>query len=157
MNADAFQNVRNQIGFCGIWCGSCAAGNGAILELARKFEEAVEKYQLEKWAPENFDFNEFRKGLGSIQTMSRCPGCLKGGGTPNYKIQRCASSKQMANCSRCDQLMECENFESLEKSHPAIKEELKKIAKKDQNELVEKWTGELKSKWPHLVLFLNSP
>ena len=46
----AFQNVKDQIGFCGIWCGSCVAGNGAVVELTRRFEEVVRKYNLEKWA-----------------------------------------------------------------------------------------------------------
>jgi len=48
LEVDSFKNVKNQIGFCGIWCGSCAAGNGAIVELARRFDEIVKKYELEK-------------------------------------------------------------------------------------------------------------
>jgi hypothetical protein len=29
-NANAYENVMDQIGYCGICCGSCAVGNGAL-------------------------------------------------------------------------------------------------------------------------------
>jgi len=63
---EPFENVKEQTGFCGIWCGSCAAGNGAIVELARRFEKVVRDYELEMWVPKEFDFKEFMKGLTSI-------------------------------------------------------------------------------------------
>ncbi len=37
--AEAFDRVKAQIGACGIWCGSCAVGNGSLRELSRRFEE----------------------------------------------------------------------------------------------------------------------
>ncbi len=154
MKVDAFENVKNQIGFCGIWCGSCPAGNGVTVELARRFEEMAKKQKLEKWVPKNFDFQEFMKGLASIQAMPLCPGCQKGGGNQTCKIRTCAQNKKVARCSQCNQLKECRNFESLEKSHPKIREDLTKIAGMEQKELVEKWLGELKTKWPHCILFL---
>jgi hypothetical protein len=40
----AFENVKSQIGFCGIWCGSCVVGNGTLRELTRKFEEMTRAY-----------------------------------------------------------------------------------------------------------------
>ncbi len=80
MAVKPFDDVENQIGFCGIWCGSCPAGNGSVVELTRRYEEVVKKNQLEKWAPKDFDFEEFMKGLASLQKVSLCQGCLKGGG-----------------------------------------------------------------------------
>jgi hypothetical protein len=153
MTTSAFETVRDQMGFCGIWCGSCAAGNGAMVELTRRYEELVKKYNLEKWAPRNFDFKEFAKGLTSIQTMSLCPGCQKGGGPPTCKIRICALEKSVASCSHCSQLMQCVNFEQVEKTHPRIKQDLMKIRGQDKKAVTEKWLSELKVKWPHCVLF----
>lgn len=156
LKVEAFQDVRNQIGFCGIWCGSCAAGNGAILELTRRYEQVVQNYNLEKWAPKEFDFKEFAKGLTSIQAMSLCPGCKKGGGAPACKIRVCALKKGLDDCSRCELLVKCEDFGELEKSHPKIKEDLLEIKNNDRTKLIEKWTNELKAKWPHCVLVCDS-
>jgi hypothetical protein len=150
-----FDNVKDQIGYCGIWCGSCPGGNGAILEVARRFKELAKRSELERWVPKDFDFKEFMKGLKFIQTMSMCPGCLKGGGNPSCGIRICAVDKKVTSCSQCAQLAECKNFGWLEENYPTVKEELRKIAGKDQKELIEKWTGELRKKWPHCVLFLD--
>jgi hypothetical protein len=147
-----FQNVKNQIGFCGIWCGSCSAGNGAMIELTKKYDDLVDKYRLEKWVPKDFDFKEFKKGLGSIQTMSLCPGCQKNGGPPACKIRTCAVKKGIVNCSQCETLTECSNFQDIEKSHPKIRQGLKEMKNASQNELINKWTDELKTKWPHCVV-----
>ena len=48
MGTKPFDNVENQIGFCGIWCGSCPAGNGSVVEPTRKYEEIVKKNRMEK-------------------------------------------------------------------------------------------------------------
>lgn len=153
-----FENVKNQVGFCGIWCGSCLGGNGAILELTKRYEEITKrsKAALEKWAPKEFNFNEFMKGLACIQAMPLCPGCRKGGGNSSCKIRICALNKGVTDCSQCDQLKECTNFEELEKSSPKIKEGLTEIKNKGQKALVEKWMDELKTKWPHCVLLCAS-
>jgi len=156
LETEPFEKVKNQIGFCGIWCGSCGAGNGAIQELARRFEEIVKNYQLEKWVPKEFNFKEFMKGLACTQAMSSCLGCQKGGGPPTCKVRICALEKGMADCSQCDQLVECKNFEELEKNYPKIKEELMEIRGKDRPALIEKWVDELRSRWPHCVLLCAS-
>jgi len=87
MGSEAFRNVENQIGYCGIWCGSCPGGNGVSMEFTKKYEDFVKKSQLEKWAPKTFDFSEFMKGLAAIQTMPSCTGCLKGGVTQPAKSE----------------------------------------------------------------------
>jgi hypothetical protein len=155
---EGFGNVKNQIGFCGIWCGSCLGGNGAVLELTRKYEQTIKRSQhaLEKWAPKEFNFNEFVKGLACIKAMPLCPGCKKGGGNPTCEIRSCASKKNITNCSQCDGLAECENFKSLEQSNPRIREELGKIRNVDPKEVIEKWMSELKTKWPHCTLLCLS-
>lgn len=155
---EAFENVKDQIGFCGIWCGSCLGGNDAILELTRKYEQFIKQSQsaLEKWAPKEFNFNELIKNLTQIQAMPLCPGCKKGGGNPTCEIRICALKKNMTNCSQCDELAECKNFESLQRNHPKIKEELREIRNTDQKKVIEKRMSELKTKWPHCVLLCET-
>ena len=156
MKAKAFENVKNQIGYCGIWCGSCVAGNGALKELTNKYEEIITKYDLEEWAPKDFDFKEFKKGLASIQAMPLCPGCLKGGGRENCEIRECAARKNVDDCSECDEPEKCK-IELLQKMRTgALGAGLfVKMEKADKQELLEKWTAELKNKWPSSILFLN--
>jgi len=156
MKTKAFQNVKDQIGFCGVWCGSCPAGSGAIMELTRIYEEIVKKNKLEKWVPKDFDFKEFMKGLSSIQKMTPCSGCHNGGGNPTCAVRICAQKRNILNCSQCSELLICKNFKDLEKSHPRIKEDLKKIKDFDQNKLVEKWTDELKGEFPFCILLCNA-
>jgi len=155
---EGFENVKNQIGFCGIWCGSCLGGNDAIQELTRKYEQIIKRSQsaLEKWGPKEFNFNQFIKGLACIKAMPLCPGCKNGGGNPTCEIRMCALKKNVTSCSQCDALTECKNFESLEQNNPKTKEELRKIKNVDQKKVVEKWMSELKTKWPHCVLLCET-
>jgi hypothetical protein len=156
MGTKPFDNVENQIGFCGIWCGSCPAGNGSVVELTRRYEEIVRKNRVEKWAPKDFDFGEFMKGLSSLQKVSLCKGCLQGGGNPNCTIRICAREKKKSNCSQCESLTTCENFGLLEKSHPSIKKDLVKTRDTDQKELVKKWKTELEHRFPHCLVLCDS-
>jgi hypothetical protein len=71
-------------------------------------------------------------------------------------VRICASKKKITNCSQCEQLIACKNFETLEKAHPEIKEDLKKIRDIANQELVKKWTSELSEKWPHCILLCKS-
>ena len=134
MASKSFENVKGQIGYCGIWCGSCLGGNGAIFELTRNYEQIIKRSQsaLEKYAPKEFNFNELMKNLACVQAMPQCPGCKKDGGDMNCRVRLCASKKSIDNCSKCSQLMECRNFEELEKGCPKIKEDLAKIKGADK-------------------------
>ena len=155
MNSGSFDNVKNQIGFCGIWCGSCVVGNGALQTLTERYEEIVTNYGLEEWAPKDFDFKEFKKGLTSIQAISPCQGCLKGDGRPNCEMRICASDKNIADCNECDQMTACQNRETLQKMRTgALRAGLRvKTGNVDREELLQRWIGELKGKWPHRLLF----
>jgi len=157
LKAKPFENVRNQIGFCGIWCGSCVAGNGALMELTKQYEKTIKGYGLEEWAPKDFDFKEFLKGLTSIQAMPVCQGCLKGGGNPDCQIRNCASNKKLTECSECDQPTACKNLEMLQKMRTGASRAglFVKTENVDRQELIEKWTDELKSKCPSCILFLS--
>lgn len=153
MEFEPLQNVRHQIGFCGIWCGSCASGNGAIVEMARRFEKVVTGYGLEKWVPKDFDFKELMKGLTSLQATAICSGCRKGGGPPNCGVRICALEKGVNDCNECNQLVECKKFDRLLKNYPTIKEDLMKIKNKNRDELIAKWATEIKTKFPHCLVY----
>jgi hypothetical protein len=45
---EALENVKGQIGACGIWCGSCAVGNGALQELSRRYGELLKGHGLDE-------------------------------------------------------------------------------------------------------------
>lgn len=156
MRSETFENVRGQIGYCGIWCGSCAGGNGTVAELARRLEQMIQGYSLEKWLPKQFDFGEFTKGLQCIQTNVVCRGCRNGGGPSNCKIRICGLQKGVSDCSLCDELTKCSNFDLIEKNHPKIKEDLLETRNANHEELFQKWLHELRTKWPHCILFCSS-
>ena len=155
--AAPFENVKDQIGFCGIWCGSCVAGNGTLRELTKRYAETIKAYGLKEWAPDNFDYEEFSKGLASIQDMPLCPGCLKGGGRDNCEIRACASEKNLNDCSECPDIGSCEHAEILEKMRSgALDAGLSvKDTTSDKQELIEKWTAELRNTWPSSIIFME--
>jgi len=153
----AFGNVKEQIGFCGIWCGCCVVGNGTLRELTEKYNEIIGAYGLEEWAPEDFDYKEFLKGLKSIQSMPLCPGCLKGGGRDNCEMKTCALNRNIDGCSKCPELATCKHVEALQKMRSgALSAGLfVETEDVDRQQLIEKWTTELKSQWPCCILFMN--
>lgn len=69
-----FENVKHQIGACGAWCGSCVVGNGVLKKLTKKYQEMIDAYGLREWGPKDLDYDEFAKGVRSIQAMPSCPG-----------------------------------------------------------------------------------
>ena len=92
MKTDAFDNVKDQIGYCGIWCGSCVVGTGALMEVTRKYRELVTSYGLNEWAPEDVDYEKFYAALESVQGAPACPWCLQGGGRDDCEMRACARS-----------------------------------------------------------------
>lgn len=42
MATSPFANVKNQIGFCALWCGSCTVGNGVLRELTRRYKQLIQ-------------------------------------------------------------------------------------------------------------------
>ena len=158
MKAKAFDNVKNQVGYCAIWCGSCVVGNGALKELTKEFKHIIESYGVDKWGAEDqgFDGQELVKTLKSIQAIPVCPGCRKGGGATNCRIRACASSKKLVDCTNCEEFMTCENREALQKVRSGALDAGMSVKTDkdatDQQELIEKWTAELTSRFPHRLI-----
>ena len=155
MDNEPFENVRGQIGFCGIWCGSCVVGNGALRELTRRYKEVVKGYGLEGWAPPGFDFGEFMRGLESIQAMPLCEGCRKGGGREGCEIRACASGRGLEGCAVCGQPEACESAELLRVMRQGALDAglMVDTENTDREELIERWSAEIRGRWPSSVIF----
>jgi len=152
----AFENVKDQIGFCGIWCGSCIVGNGTLRELTKRYKELINAYDLKDWVPKDFDFGEFYKGLETIQSMSLCLGCLKGGGRDDCEIRICATNKNLQDCTSCQEFHKCK-IELLEYMRSGAREAGLSVKTQDDDggEVIKRWMSELKAKWPCCILFIK--
>jgi len=158
MEAKAFENVKNQIGYCAIWCGSCVVGNGALKELTKRYEHIIGSYGVDNWGAEDqgFDGRKLMKTLQSIQSIPVCRGCLKNGGATDCKIRACALSKKLADCTECKEFMRCQNREALKKVRTgALKAGM--LAKTDKDkanhqQLIKKWTAEITDKFPSCIV-----
>ena len=153
----AFENVRDQIGFCGIWCGSCIVGNGALQELTRRYKELIGVYGLEEWGPKDFDYKELIKGLESMQNVQLCSGCLRGGGRENCEMRSCAEGNRIVGCYACRGIDVCKHSEPLQYMRSgAIRAGLfVNTEDVDRQQLIENWTAKLRTHWPCSILFAN--
>ncbi len=154
---EAFENVRDQIGSCGIWCGSCIVGNGTLQELTRRYKELIAAYGLQEWGPKDFDYRELLKGLESIEKAPLCSGCLRGGGRDSCEMRSCAEHKRISGCHTCAAMVDCKHTELLNHMRSgAIKAGLfVKTEDVDRQQLIKNWTAELRIRWPCSVLFAN--
>lgn len=107
MSREALDNVFDQVGYCGIWCGSCAVGAGALMRIAEMYRDLAESHGLGHWGAAGFDYAEFLKGLDAIAALEVCPGCLKGGGRDDCELRSCASSRGLRGCVACGDRDEC--------------------------------------------------
>lgn len=108
-----FENVRDQIGPCGLWCGSCAYGNGTISGTAAALGKLIKDYGIEEWGPKGIDYDGLHGGLASVSAIPPCPGCLKGGGRTGCEMRACSSGKRLKECAACDDCGSCANTRIL--------------------------------------------
>ncbi len=146
--------MKNQIGYCGLWCGSCIVGNGTLKELTKRYEALIKGYGVDKWGATDFDSKEFMKGLASIQNLPICSGCLKGGGNEGCKIRPCVSKKKISDCNECNEHTKCKNVEALQKVRTGALDVgmLIKTGKGGQLQLKEKWTAEIRNRFPYSAI-----
>lgn len=153
METMAFVNVKNQIGRCGIWCCSCAIGNGDLKTLTKRCEHIISGYGVDEWGATNFDGKEFMKGLTSIQGLPICKGCLKDGGNNECKIRPCVVNRKLNDCTECSEMKICKNLEPLQKVRKGALQVGMLVRfendKTDHQASIKKWTAEIKSKCPH--------
>jgi hypothetical protein len=151
----AFERVREQIGYCGIWCGGCVVGNGTLRELTSRYAGLINSFGLPEWGPENVAWKELQGGLASIETMPPCPGCLNGGGRDNCEMKSCARNRKIDECNHCSELSACPHDKILHHMRDgAIKAGIPvKTASVEKDAFLERWEPELRSKWPCCALF----
>jgi hypothetical protein len=156
-NLQALENVKHQLGFCGIWCGSCIVGNGTLTELTKKYKDLIVAYGLPEWGPKDFDHDEFTKGLDSLEEIAPCAGCLKGGGRDHCEMRICASHRKLPDCTACADFPSCEHADILQHIRKGALEAGLFVKEKggDRSERMTKWADELKSIWPCCILFLD--
>jgi hypothetical protein len=156
MQTGPYENVKNQIGYCGLWCGSCIVGNGTLKELTQRYERLITGYGVDEWGAKGFDSKEFMKGLASIQNIPVCRGCLKGGGNEECRIRPCAVRKKMSDCCECGQAKTCENSAAVERvrSGALAVGMLIKTSKGGRKQLMEEWNAEIRRKFLGCLLDL---
>lgn len=154
----AFENVRDQIGSCGIWCGSCVVGNGALRELSRRYRQLVTDYGLARWGPADIDFGEFVRALESLERIPVCPGCGQGGGKEDCPLRACATATQTGYCSECRAPAACAHAQLLEHMRSGARKAglFVEAGEVPRPELVEQWSAELRATWPACILFARS-
>jgi hypothetical protein len=152
---NAFDNVKDQIGCCGIWCGSCIVGNGTLRELSRRYCQMLTDYGLEEWGPKDFSFADFAKGLDSMQQIPLCPGCQQGGGGENCEIRACVAKSQVKFCGQCITAADCRHAQLLEHMRSgAIRAGLLvEATAADPSARLDRWIAEIKGRWPSCILF----
>lgn len=153
----AYSRVKNQVGYCGIWCGSCVVGNGTLKQLTTWYEAVIKNYDLENWAPGNFDFKEFLKGLDTLKATPLCVGCRKGGGWEACPMRGCVAKRGIPDCAECDDQAACGHSASLEKMRTGSDRAglFVKRQKGKQKESVAQWAKKLQTRWPSCILFLG--
>jgi hypothetical protein len=155
MSREAFDNVFDQVGYCGIWCGSCAVGTGALMDIAERYRDLAESHGLGQWGADGFDYAEFLKGLDAIAALPLCPGCLKGGGRDDCELRTCARSRGLRGCVACDDRVECPNGRLLEHMRTGAERAGILVAEtpEDHDRSEDARRGELASLWWWRALF----
>ena len=143
--SSAFENVKNQLAYCGLWCGSCLVGNGTVNELALECRKALTNYGVNEWGPKGVDYKELLKGLAAIASMEPCRGCLRGGGRTNCEIRACAIKKELPECVDCGMQEECQNSRLIHHMRSGASRVGMKVSDKPGNraKVLEKWIAEM--------------
>ena len=155
MAENAFDKVRAQVGACGIWCGSCAVGNGAFTELSQRFEGLLRAYGFDHWGTEELDFGRLVQGLTSCQRVSECPGCRQGGGRDSCELRACAVAKGLSGCAQCPEMAGCKHIHLLQhmRSGALAAGLVVHTENVEAAPLMEQWTAGLAARWPCCILF----
>ena len=154
-NDEVYENVKQQIGYCGLWCGSCAVGNGTISRLGKELKQMVTGYGVTSWGPKDINYDDLITALSTLESKVSCKGCRKGGGNDSCKMRGCAQKKKVADCFQCQDRVACEHKEELEhlREEAAKVKMLLKTEDSDNQPLIEQWQNELKMSAQGCILF----
>ena len=151
----AYENVNDRSRCCGIWCGTCAIGNGTLQNLTKKYQDLTAAYGLKQWALKGLNYEEFSRGLTLLKNFPPCHGCLKGGGRDECETKTCALEKDIPDCTLCNQFGACEH-KKLINSMRSVSDAAGLFVKKpgtDNKKLIQDWSTRLQQKWPCSILF----
>lgn len=150
----AFDRVRDQIGYCGLWCGSCAVGNGCIGELGAGLRELLIAYDVSDFATVGTGWEPFLEALGSLKRAVACPGCREGGGRDTCDIKSCAVRHGLESCTECASFGGCEHSAILEHMRSgAARVGLSVLQQQESRiEALPEWTRAQAARWPCCVL-----
>jgi hypothetical protein len=134
-------DVKNQVGPCGITCGTCDLGNGTLANTSKKTIELINTVGIKDWAPmvhggEGLDWAATEKTLDWMTKYAFCAGCEKGGGSPTCAIRICANEKGFTLCNECDDLEACTKFDWLGDYSMTLKANLEGYRGKTKEEIV---------------------
>ena len=135
--------IQNQFGPCGILCGSCPLGGGAVAKSAKQTRKHISDCQIPMWSPfvpggEAIDWAAVDKALDWMTTYARCAGCRNGGGPPDCAIRICAQERGYELCSSCADLEVCSKFEWLGDYGQKVKDNLMQSRGLSREEYVRK-------------------
>jgi hypothetical protein len=138
-------NVKDQVGPCGITCGTCFLGNGSVAKSAKTTFDYINMIGIKEWAPmvlggSDLDWEDTEKALNWMTNYAFCEGCEKGGGPPNCAIRICAKSKEFELCNECDELGNCTKFDWLGEGAASLKQNLKENKGKTKQDFVKQAT-----------------
>jgi len=155
LDRKAFENVKGQVGYCGLWCGSCIVGNGTLRELTERYRGLIKGHGVEDWglAGHGMDGNACGNALIAIENLAICPGCLKGGGNDECAMRPCAREKKATDCIECREKATCRSLTPLERVRTgAAKAGMLMKSERGEPDMVA-WVAELKAKFPHSMLW----
>lgn len=147
-----FEKVKHQIGYCGLWCGSCIVGNGVLQELTRRYEHLIKGYGVAEWGAREFEGPAFLKGLASIRALPVCRGCLQGDGNVECSIRPCALSRNLTECHQCTAHTECPNRDALQNVRTGARRVDMRVTTAARRQILEQWTAEMKTTFPGCLL-----
>jgi len=140
----------NHLGHCGMLCGACPLGSGAVAESASQTRKHIADCQIPMWSPfvpggEAIDWKAMDRCLEWLQKYACCAGCKNGGGPPDCTIRICARERGMELCSSCRDLDGCNRFEWLKEHGQEAKENLKDNKGLSEEEYIKKMRLSFKS------------
>ena len=155
MAREAYENVRGQIGGCGIWCGSCALGNGSLRALIDGLGGVLDSHGAEHWAPSEMDYSGFSRGLHALREAAECPGCREGGGRDDCALRACSTERNLGDCSDCANSAACANDELLRNMREGARKAGLFVREpgEDAGALLAVWPKRLQASWPSSILF----
>jgi hypothetical protein len=124
-----YSDVKNQVAYCGVTCGTCNQGSGKAAKTAELILSLINEIEVKDWAhrvPEGdeLDWEATEKTLEWMTKNTFCEGCEKGGGSPDCAIRTCAKEKGYSLCNECNELDGCTKFDYLGDKAGSLKERL---------------------------------